>query len=301
MNKYQEAHPEWFDEKGRVQPWVLRELIDYNPETGEMRWKERGKHWFVVCGERGPASWNSRWAGKPVGFAVSSLGYLGMSIFAKYHPASQVCWAIKTGQYVENISYDDCDTRNLSFSNLYEISQSALTHRSNTIGSSIDIMFYGVYKSFNSKSKFFAKYFKKRIGTFHTEEGAALAYNLYVMEHAPNAIKNDIDYDFAEATERAAREKALGIRGSSRFRGVVKRNDRFVARIHINRKQIHLGSYESEQDAADAYDRAALKYLGPTAYLNLAVRPEPELAPACPPVPESVSEAVAAKGGRDDF
>ncbi len=57
---------------------------------------------------------------------------------------------------------------------------------------------------------------------------------------------------------------------TSRFRGVSfkKQNSRWVAQIQYKGKGIWLGYFESEEEAARAYDRAALKYHGEFASLN---------------------------------
>jgi AP2 domain. len=59
-------------------------------------------------------------------------------------------------------------------------------------------------------------------------------------------------------------------RGTSRYKGVSYRRDtrKYSAQIHVNRKKINLGCFESEEDAARAYNKAALKYHGIFAYLN---------------------------------
>ncbi len=60
-------------------------------------------------------------------------------------------------------------------------------------------------------------------------------------------------------------------RGSiSKFKGVEYRRDRqkYFARIRYQGKRLWLGTFTSEIEAAQAYDRAAQKYFGPYAHLN---------------------------------
>jgi len=56
----------------------------------------------------------------------------------------------------------------------------------------------------------------------------------------------------------------------SKYKGVHwhKLHKKWAARITFERKQIHLGYFLSEIEAAKAYDRAAIKYHGEFAYLN---------------------------------
>jgi len=58
--------------------------------------------------------------------------------------------------------------------------------------------------------------------------------------------------------------------GTSKFKGVhwYKNYKRWMAGIQINQERIFLGYFHSEIDAAQAYDKAALKYFGGFARTN---------------------------------
>lgn len=59
-------------------------------------------------------------------------------------------------------------------------------------------------------------------------------------------------------------------RNMSEYKGVRFKRDRkkYVARIKVNYKSIHLGYYETPDEAALAYNVAAKKYFGEYAWLN---------------------------------
>ena len=65
------------------------------------------------------------------------------------------------------------------------------------------------------------------------------------------------------------RKKRAGTK-HSKYKGVSWKKDRrkWVARIGFEKKDIHLGCFHSEIDAAKAYDAAAKKYHGEFASLN---------------------------------
>ena len=55
---------------------------------------------------------------------------------------------------------------------------------------------------------------------------------------------------------------------TSRFRGVSSNRDKWRARIKFLQKEQHLGTFTSEEDAAEAYNTAARTYFGEFARLN---------------------------------
>lgn len=64
----------------------------------------------------------------------------------------------------------------------------------------------------------------------------------------------------------------------SRFKGVywVEQSQKWVAQIRVNKKQVHLGYFENEEDAARTYDMAAQHYFGKFACTNIAIKGDSE-------------------------
>lgn len=73
------------------------------------------------------------------------------------------------------------------------------------------------------------------------------------------------------AQNGANRHSEIGF--SSVFKGVswYRKNGRWVAKIGVNGKQLHLGYFTDETDAAVAYDLAAREHFGEYACLNFPV------------------------------
>lgn len=84
---------------------VLRRLIDYNPDTGEMRWKERPVWMFSDNGTQGRAgsakAWNTKWAGRRALNVSSNTGYRVGRVFKRDYLAHRVAWAHYHGHWPE--------------------------------------------------------------------------------------------------------------------------------------------------------------------------------------------------------
>lgn len=88
------------------------------------------------------------------------------------------------------------------------------------------------------------------------------------IDHADHDYENMGKLRLATRSQQAANQRP---RGSKKYKGVYndKRDGRFYARIKINYKTISLGGYSTEEEAATAYNEAALRYFGEFAYLNV--------------------------------
>ena len=101
----------------------------------------------------------------------------------------------------------------------------------------------------------------QQLGSYDSEEDAARVYDAAVYECAPGRRYKKV-YNFpSEVAESvriaAALRGAPKGRGSSKYKGVRScAEDRWRAQLKVNGESQHLGSYDSEKDAARVYDAA---------------------------------------------
>lgn len=81
----------------------LQELLEYSPETGELRWLKRRK--------------GVPYDGAPAG-CKSGDGYLKVSVDGTQHRAHQLIWCYVTGEWCEFIDHADTDGLNNRWLNL---------------------------------------------------------------------------------------------------------------------------------------------------------------------------------------
>jgi hypothetical protein len=159
-------------------PSVLRQLIDYDPETGALVWRVRDVSFFTDgkrCAIHCMRLWNARCAGKPALRCKSSGGYFSGRILYRPCLAHRVGWAIYSGAWPENeidhINGDRLDNRiaNLRSATSQENNRNRAIGINNTSGA------IGVYWNV-SKSKWAAQIHingkQKHIGHFKSKDEA---------------------------------------------------------------------------------------------------------------------------------
>jgi hypothetical protein len=131
---------------------TLRELLDYNPETGKLYWKPRPQHMFSAKGGRQKAEWqrwNGRWAGKEALSHLTANEAFAGAVFARSVLAHRAAWAVHYGEWpkgeVDHINGVRTDNR---IENLRDVDKSgnqrnAKRRKDNTSG------YAGVYKMKN--------------------------------------------------------------------------------------------------------------------------------------------------------
>jgi hypothetical protein len=149
----------------------IKELLDYDPETGTFRWRVRRS--------------SSCLAGQAAGTAHIA-GYISIGIDGRIYLAHRLVWLIETGEWpVEQIDHKDEDRTNNRFGNLREASngqnmQNRGAIKTNTSG------YKGVTwhkKAGKWMAQINANDRHIYLGLYLTAEEAAEAYRLAALEH----------------------------------------------------------------------------------------------------------------------
>lgn len=68
--------------------------------------------------------------------------------------------------------------------------------------------------------------------------------------------------------EQNAQNRAINKHKNTRFKGIAKEGRKYWARIRVEGKALYLGIYETDIEAAQAYDKAARQHFGEFARTN---------------------------------
>lgn len=100
----------------RTTPEVVRELLDYDPDTGILIWKIRDAKWFEKG--RNCPQWNARYAGRRAGKVWTlAKGYRNrqIGIFGKNYYEHRIVWMWMTDEpipeHIDHINRDATDNR----------------------------------------------------------------------------------------------------------------------------------------------------------------------------------------------
>ncbi|CCV12902.1 HNH endonuclease [Mesorhizobium sp. STM 4661] len=101
---------------------ILHRLLDYDPATGVLTWRTRGRGWF--SSDRIWKTWNTRYAGKEAFNRIDDENYQSGAILNKTYRKHQVVWLWVTGKWPRVVDHDDGNRSNNRWENLNEGTQS---------------------------------------------------------------------------------------------------------------------------------------------------------------------------------
>ncbi len=112
------------------------------------------------------------------------------------------------------------------------------------------------------------------LGAYSTPEEAAAAYNWFAVEFfGKDAMLNDVPMDGQRPLVKLTRSETVRKprQKVAKYRGVVmdKQTGKWQALIMVRKQEHHLGAYDTAEQAAAAYNQAAVKYFGAAAILNV--------------------------------
>lgn len=79
---------------------MARELLDYDPGTGLLTWRERPREWFAT--DRGCSAWNAQNATRSALATPRGHGYLGGRLFARNVYAHTLAWVVHAGAWPQH-------------------------------------------------------------------------------------------------------------------------------------------------------------------------------------------------------
>jgi hypothetical protein len=102
---------------------TLRRLLSYNPDTGELRWKERSADLFTAPGRC--RWWNRRFGGQLALRAVDTTGSRKGMLLGRTVLAHRVIWKLAHGWDADEIDHINHNRQDNRISNLREVNREA--------------------------------------------------------------------------------------------------------------------------------------------------------------------------------
>jgi hypothetical protein len=170
---------------------LLRQILDYNPDTGLLTWKERPVSMFEDRGGRYTAEWccrtfNNKHAGKPALTALKDRGYCTGGIFRRTYSAHRVAWALFYGHWVPDDQEIDHINRNPSDNRISNLRLATKTQNGHNKTMRREKSPYVGVTWFSPTGTWVAKVTKDKvvhhIGTFHDPKEAAIARDKKALE-----------------------------------------------------------------------------------------------------------------------
>ena len=172
----------------QMTPKQVRDVLDYDPETGELRWRRRTPDMFrdgPQSAEHVCARWNSKFAGKIAG-NPHAAGYVALCLFNQQYLAHRVIWAWVTAEWPDldidhaNASKSDNRWVNLRLATRSQNGANRRAFRTNVVGLK-GISFNKEKGKWRAQISVNKKYF--HLGYFDDPLKASAAYECAALAH----------------------------------------------------------------------------------------------------------------------
>ena len=139
--------------------------------------------------------------------------------------------------------------------------------------------YLGVHK--NKKNRWLAQFkiikdgkrYSIHIGSFKEELDAAKAYNIYKEKNNDFKKRPSNDIEISHLDRERIESYIFGNKiienPLSKYLNVTKMRNKWQTSISINKKRVHIGTYNTEKEAAIAYNKKAIELFGDEAKLNI--------------------------------
>jgi hypothetical protein len=232
----------------------LRSRLHYDPETGIFIWKPRGP---------GDKQWNGKLAGEVAGFMASG-GYRRISIDGKLYKAARLAWLYVYGEWPKN--HIDHINRVRDDDRLVNLRDVTHTENCNNKSSNNGLPEGVHWHTGDAKYKANIPQGVPVFGrTYLGQYGDPITAGEVVQEGIEIILNNEDDENIRKLlkelkdsrTEVLSEEQIDALRASKKAsglsKGVYKNGGRFQARIWQNGKYVHLGTFNTPEEASEAY------------------------------------------------
>jgi HNH endonuclease len=167
----------------------LRECLDYEPETGTLRWRVRPRGHFQTL--RAHISWNTKHSTKVAG-GFDNRGYRRISIDGRFRKSRRIIWIWMTGRTPVEVDHKNGNRGDNRWQNLRDTNRLG-NQRNRKVNSNSTTTVAGVYidkRTGRFQAQISVRGKQKRLGSFETLDAAVQARR--AAEH---------EYDFHKCTQ----------------------------------------------------------------------------------------------------
>jgi len=233
-----------------------RSRLQYDPETGEFIWKPRV----------GDKRWNIRYAGEAAG-SIKDNGYRQIMIDGKIYMAARLAWLYVYGEWpknqIDHINRIRDDDRMVNLRDVTPTKNN--NNKSNNNGFPEGVHWDTGKAKYQARIPqgvpvfsylYLGQYGDPIVAGEVVQEGIGIICNNEDDENIRKLLKELKDSRNEILSEEQRDALRASKKGGGLPKGVYKNGDRFQARIWRNGKYVHLGTFDTIEEASVVYNRS---------------------------------------------